>query len=247
VVADLPVGKHLLDHPEGVVTYATSKTITHDETMWVESVLLAESDHVPNGQPELMIWFFSGDFEEITISGGQISTDTNRFSIAPDVAHPKSEGWVRLASTDPGVSPEICFNYFSDPEGYDEALMLEAIKLSRKIATQAPLAGWVAEEVAPGSDLASDDDLRRYLRESTYTAHHPSGTCRMSETDGVVDSQLRVHGVEGLRVADASVFPRMIGLNLCLTVLMVAERCAEFALRDLGATNSTNVAREIFA
>ncbi len=232
VVADLPVGEHLIDHPEGILTYSLTRPIQRDRSMWVDAVLLADSKIGDAGEPDMMLWFFSGDFGDITIHGGQDAMETRRFSLAPDVTHPRSEGWMRLRSRTPCDPPSIQYNYFSDAEGYDETVMLEALQLGRRVVAEEPLSGWVDYEVEPGEKVATDSELIEYLRSSTYTAHHPAGTCRMAERGGVVDSQLRVDSIEGLRVADASVFPRMIGVNLCITAMMVGERCADLVRAD---------------
>jgi choline oxidase len=229
VVADLPVGEHLIDHPEGVVIYRTTRPISQPNTTWCDAVLLAKAPGSDFEGPDLMMWFFSGHFEEFTTKAGEVA-DVTAFSLGPDVTHPRSEGVVRLGSTDPGDAPVIDPRYFTDPEGYDERMMLEGIKLARRIASQPALQEWIEREEQPGPDVKADDELTEYARTTAYTAFHPAGTCRMGAPDDaktIVDPELRVRGIGRLRVADASVFPSMIGVNINITTMMIGEKCAD--------------------
>jgi choline oxidase len=229
VVADLPVGEHLIDHPEGVVIYRTTRPISQPNTTWCDAVLLAKAPDSDFDGPDLMMWFFSGHFEEFTTKAGEVA-DVTAFSLGPDVTHPRSEGFVRLRSTDPVDPPVIDPRYFTDPEGYDERTMLAGIKLARRIASQPALQEWIASEEQPGPEMTADDELMEYARTTAYTAFHPAGTCRMGAADdekAVVDSELRVRGVGRLRVADASIFPSMIGVNINITSMMIGEKCAD--------------------
>ncbi len=152
------------------------------------------------------------------------------FSMTPNVPRAKSEGVVRLRSSDPKDAPLIDFRYFTDPEGYDETILLEGMKLARKIATQPALKRWVKRELAPGSHVQDEQELSEYARRTANTVYHPAGTCRMGKSHNpltVVDPQLRVKGVHRLRVADASVFPTMISVNPCITCMMIGEKCAD--------------------
>jgi choline oxidase len=229
VGADLPVGEHLIDHPEGVVIYRTTRPISQPNTTWCDAVLLAKAPHSDFEGPDLMMWFFSGHFEEFTTKAGEVA-DVTAFSLGPDVTHPRSEGFVRLRSTDPADAPVIDPRYFTDPEGYDEQMMLAGIKLARRIASQPALQEWIASEEQPGPAVTADEELMEYARTTAYTAFHPAGTCRMGAADdvkAVVDPDLRVRGVGRLRVADASVFPSMIGVNINITSMMIGEKCAD--------------------
>ncbi len=133
VRADLPVGEHLLDHPEGVVIYRTTRPIRQPSTTWCDAVLLAKAPGSSSEGPDLMMWFFSGHFEEFTTKAGEVDEMT-AFSLGPDVTHPRSEGTVTLRSPDPSDPPRIDPRYFTDPDGYDEQMVLEGIKLARRIA-----------------------------------------------------------------------------------------------------------------
>ena len=141
---------------------------------------------------------------------------------------PKSRGTIRLKSADPAAHPAIRPNYLCDPEGRDLAMMLEGARLSREIFAQAPFAAYRGGEIFPGAQARSDADLETFVRRKAETIYHPVGTCRMGrDGDAVVDSELRVHGIEGLRVVDASVMPTLIGGNTNAPTMMIAERAAE--------------------
>jgi len=150
-------------------------------------------------------------------------------SICPGLIYPRSHGEVRLHSADPTEAPEIDPRYFADPADLDH--LVTGVKLAREIAATAPLAGILGREVFPGPAVASDDELRASVRATCNTIFHPTGTCKMG-TDplAVVDPQLRVHGLEGLRVVDASILPRIIGGNTNAPVIMIAEKAADLIL-----------------
>jgi choline dehydrogenase-like flavoprotein len=107
---------------------------------------------------------------------------------------------------------------------------VEGIRVAREIARTEPFAGWLKREVAPGAEVVGDEELSEYARKVAHTVYHPAGTCRMGAVHdelAVVDPELRVRGLEGLRVADASVFPTMPSVNPMIGVLMLGERAAE--------------------
>ncbi len=141
--------------------------------------------------------------------------------------YPRSRGWLKLRSTDPLEHPRIQFNLLSDQA--DRDAMLHGYRSLRQLLAQPALADVIGSICRPARDLVSDDEILAYVRETAATAYHPSGTCRMGgDSRSVVDGELRVRGVDGLRVADASVFPRLPGGNTNLPVIMVAERTADF-------------------
>jgi choline dehydrogenase len=145
------------------------------------------------------------------------------------IARPLSRGSVRLASADPADLPLVDPNYLADPE--DLRLSIGGVRRAREILAQEPLRGMVAKEIFPGPDKLSDADLAAHARRFVKTVYHPVGTCRMgrdSDPDAVVSSDLRVRGVEGLRVVDASVIPTIISGNTNAAVLVVADKAAEF-------------------
>lgn len=144
---------------------------------------------------------------------------------------PSSVGYVRAISADPFQHPEIQANYLA--EGEDRRILTAALRLSRAILNSQPFSPYVAEELWPGSARQSDKELLEHARLTGNTAYHPMGTCRMGpvdQTNTVVDDQLRVHGIDRLRVADASIMPTMPSSNLNAGSLMIGEKAADLIL-----------------
>jgi choline dehydrogenase len=147
----------------------------------------------------------------------------------PSPKFPYPIGRVTLASTDPLAAPLVDPNLLTAPG--DLQPLIEGIRLTRKIFAAPAFAKYEAEETSPGSAVQSDAELEGYIRAEAYTVHHPVSTCRMgSDADAVVDPQLRVVGLENLRVADASVFPSLIGGNTNAAVVMIAEKASDMIL-----------------
>lgn len=144
---------------------------------------------------------------------------------------PDSRGEITLRSPDPADKPVIRPNYLSAPA--DRHVMLAGARLARRIGATRPFADLVQEELSPGPGCTSDDDLLEWIRATGTTVYHPCGTCRMgSDESAVVDPRLRLRGLDGLRIADASVFPLIPSSNIQPAVLMVAERAAEMIRAD---------------
>jgi choline dehydrogenase len=151
------------------------------------------------------------------------------FAISPVALYPRSRGRLTLAGPDPFTAPLIDPNLLSDPD--DVRPLLRGIRLVRRIFAASAFAKYRAREILPGDSAQSDEDLISYVRAQAYTVHHPVSTCRMgSDPLAVVDPQLRVVGLEGVRVADASVFPSIIGGNTNAAVVMIAEKAADLIL-----------------
>ena len=152
----------------------------------------------------------------------------------------KSRGSVSLRSADPKDAPRILFNYMSHPDDWEE--FRTAIRLTREIFATKPMAGFVDHEIQPGAKAQSDAALDAVIREHAESAYHPCGTARMGRADdpwAVVDAQTRVIGVEGLRLADSSIFPQIPNGNLNAPSIMVGEKAADHILgrAPLGAEN----------
>ena len=158
------------------------------------------------------------DFDGVTIASFQI--------------RPRSRGTSHIANADPRSDPVMFSRHFTHAD--DIAACLQALKLSRRIAATGPMARLIDGEVRPGPDKASDEALVEYLRATGATAYHPVGTCRIGTdaAQSVVDPQLRVHGVPGLRVADASVMPSIASTNTNAIAIVIGERAAAFALEE---------------
>jgi len=153
------------------------------------------------------------------------------YAISPVALYPKARGTVRLADADPETAPLIDPNLLGEAE--DIQPLIRALKIARAAFASGPFAKYHGTEVAPGPATASDAELDAYIRETGYTVHHPGGTCRMGAVDdplSVVDSELRVKGIAGLRVSDASVMPKVVGGNTNAPCVMIGERCADFVL-----------------
>jgi len=142
--------------------------------------------------------------------------------------HPESRGTVSLASADPSAAPRIRQNVLSTEA--DWQTLRAGVRMAREIAAQSAMAPFVAMEIAPGAGKTADADIDAHIRNTSITVHHPLGTCRMgpeSDDMAVVDPALRVRGVEGLRVVDASVMPDMTSGNINAAVVMIAEKAAD--------------------
>jgi choline dehydrogenase len=157
-------------------------------------------------------------FDAITIASFQI--------------RPRSRGSCHIAGTDPGADPVLVSNHFTHPEDID--VCLKALRLSRRIAATAPLSGIITDEERPGPKAGSDEAMIDYLRATGATAYHPVGTCRIGTdaAQSVVDTRLQVHGIDGLRVADASVMPTIAATNTNAIAIAIGERVAAFALEE---------------
>jgi choline dehydrogenase len=151
------------------------------------------------------------------------------FAISPVGLYPRSRGTVSLANPDPFSPPVINPNLLSAPE--DLPPLIHGIRLARQIFASSAFTKYRAQETSPGATLNSDEELADYIRAQAYTVHHPVSTCRMGgDSNAVVDQHLRVIGIDGLRVADASVFPSIIGGNTNAAIVMIAEKASDMIL-----------------
>ena len=162
-------------------------------------------------------------------------TDRDTTGIKPDhgitltscLMNPKSRGEVRIQSSNPLDLPLIDPNFLSHSDDID--VMLNAVKLARKVIQTKPLSDIVLEETVPGQSIDSDEDLINYSKKMIKTNWHPVGTCKMgNDSLSVVDPELKVHGIRNLSVVDASVMPTITSGNTNAPTMMIAERAAEF-------------------
>jgi choline dehydrogenase len=153
------------------------------------------------------------------------------FSASVCQLRPESRGSLRIKSADPSVPPEIRINYLATET--DRAAFIDGIRILRKILAAPALKPYTLEEVDPGAKVVSDEDLLAYCRRTGSTVYHPTSTCRMgSDPLAVVDQRLRVHGIEGLRVVDASIMPDLMSGNTNAPTIMIAEKASDMILQD---------------
>lgn len=232
---ELPgVGARLLDHPEAIVTWSASRPVPDEGDQFWEVALFAETERGP----------IMGHVGMKPVVPPGYRQPVYGLSITPNTAWPRSEGRVSLSSDDPRDLPRVDPAYLTDPAGDDVAVLVEGVRLARRVAAAPALAAWLEEEIAPGRACVSDEELERYIRATLATVHHPAGTARMGDPGNeatVVGPDLAVRGVDHLRVADASIFPALTTVNPCLTCMMVGERAAEIvagALRGRGGADA---------
>ena len=255
VIADLPgVGENLQDHYVMAVTYRLKAgTVSVNEltkgprfvgevlkyAFQRKGLLTLSAAHVAafcKSRPDLAgpdIQFHilpaSQNLEKAVTEGKMELDSAPGLTIAPCQVRPESRGTIRIKSADPTVYPAIAPNYLADP--LDQEVAVAGLKWGRRIASQPALARYIDHEMLPGPDFTDDEALLGYARMAGSTIYHPVGTCQMGHGPrAVVDAQLRVHGVEGLRVVDASVMPRLVSGNTNAPTIMIAEKAADMVL-----------------
>lgn len=220
VVHDLPgVGRNLHDHPLCGVVYEATQPIPAGRTNHAESSLLWRSDESLAG-PDMQLMFIHVPFHP-----PHLAAPPNSFTLAIALV-PESRGSIRLAGPNPAAPPLIDPNYLGmEP---DMRRMVHGVRVAREIAAAEPFRPWRGREVLPGVDVADEVALRSFLSRGTGTYYHPVGSCAMGTgPEAVVDPTLRVHGVTGLRVADASVMPRIVCVNTNAATIMIGEKAAD--------------------
>ncbi|MCX4512759.1 MULTISPECIES: GMC family oxidoreductase [Streptomyces] len=228
-VHDLPgVGENLLDHPESVIVWETHGPIPENSAMDSDAGLFVRRDENERG-PDLMFHFYQIPFTDNPERLGYERPEYG-VSMTPNIPKPRSRGRLYLTSADAEVKPALDFRYFTDEDDYDGRTLVDGIRIAREIAKTEPLASWLKREVCPGPEVTGEEELGEYARKVAHTVYHPAGTCRMgAPTDerAVVSPDLKVRGLDGIRIADASVFPTMPAVNPMIGVLMVGEKCAD--------------------
>jgi choline dehydrogenase len=249
VVRDMPgVGSHLHDHFNTYVAYRCSQKVTmNDIAISLPRRVMAAAQYAfGRTGPLASMGLFAGAFvrsdkrlerPDLQINmfawavqkrdrEGVVPQPFSAFGLSPVHLKPEGRGTVRLRSPDPLVAPEIKFNFLKSE--YDWQALLEGLRICREIGRQAALKPFVIEEVSPGPTVTQEKELRDFIRATGVSNLHPVGTCRMGrEVDAVVDPQLRVHGIEGLRVADASIMPAIVAGNTNAPSIMIGEKCAD--------------------
>jgi choline dehydrogenase len=228
LVAELPgVGENFHNHVLTGVIQETSQPVPPGNLNLSECALFYKSDPAESG-PDVQIAFVHVPFDIIV---GQ--AHPNAVSILPGVVRPTSRGWIRLASSNPLDKPLVNPNYLATET--DIQLLVDAVKLARSIFSTKAFSAWAAAELMPGQAVATDEQLREFVRQRADSYHHQVGSCKMGVDDmAVVNPQLQVHGLERLRVADASVMPVVPSGNCNAGILMIAEKCADLLKASYG-------------
>lgn len=249
VVQDLPgVGENLQEHPNVLNIYRTNDKVGLTRYLRLDRAALAVMRWAMLGEGPFatagtMANIFMRTQPERDVPDVQIITmpvhqhaelwfpgltkpPTFAFTARVGILHARSRGWVRLRSSNPLHLPRIRFNMFSEQADMDA--MINAVKLSRDLFNQSPMRELIAEELTPGAHLQTDAELALAIRQQAEHRHHAVGTCRMGvDEHAVVDAQLRVIGVENLRVADASVMPDDPSGNTNVPTMMIGEKAAD--------------------
>jgi choline dehydrogenase len=246
VVHDLPqVGRNLQDHFQARLAYRVNQRAsmnTRTRSWWGKALMGAEFAlrrtgplTVSAGTAGLFARVLQGSetpdvqYHFLPFSTATTMLELHDFpgmTISACQLRPESRGTITLASPDPQAKALIHANYLATET--DRRCMIEGVKLGRRLARTAAMARWVEEEIAPGDAAASDDDILAWIRRTGGTIYHPSGTCRMGgDPESVVDPELRVRGIDGLRVADASIMPTVVSGNTNAPAIMIGEKCAE--------------------
>jgi choline dehydrogenase len=221
------VGANLHDHALAPVVWESARPVPPGTANLLEAQYFAKTDPslpAPDLQPLMA-------HVPVPVAGYDIPEEGHGYSVLAGTIRPLSRGRLWLRSADPAQAPALDPRYYADP--YDLEAMVTAVKQVREIGDQKALADWSAREVAPGPGVVTDDDIATYVKRNLMSYHHQVGTCRMGTgSDAVVDPRLEVHGVPGLRVADASVMPAVTSGNTHAPAVMIGERCADFVLGD---------------
>ena len=258
IVHALPgVGRNLQDHVDCVMVYECTKPVTlfrdlrADRLVWslvqgmvfgrgVATTFPYETGAFIRTRPELIAPDVQVHFMPALEKTANLhfpnpfrrrpSTESNHgFTLRVGPVNPDSRGTITLRSSDPDDQPVIRANYLA--EETDLRRMIAGIRMTREIVAQDAFKPYRGRELAPGLDIECDEDIVRWLRETAMTTFHPVGTCKMGTgPDAVVDARLRVHGIEGLRVADASIMPIISSGNTNAPAIMIGEKAAEFML-----------------
>lgn len=256
--ADLPVGKNLQDHVLVPMQWSRRGRGRFHSTMRADriSTSMARAYLVGTGTgtvlpgglhaflqtrpeltaPDIEFLFRSAPYEARMWFPGISPAYDDGYSIMPAILHPESRGEVRLRSADPAAPVRITSGFLSSPN--DLAKLREGVAMVRNVAGQRPLEPFRAREVAPGTQVVSDRDVDGYIRERAVSVSHPASTARMgsdADAGAVLDSELRVRGIEALRVVDASALPDLVSGHLNACVIMMAEKAADLIIKRMEA------------
>jgi choline dehydrogenase len=224
-LVNLPgVGRNLQDHLLFGVGWECTVAQSMPQLLAEAGLFTRSQPGMPAASPDLQ--FFVGPVQYFD---DKYKTDGPGFTVAPILVQPRSRGVVTLQSADPLRLPVVDPHYLQ--AGADVDALVAGIEIARELANASAFTGLRGRELAPGTEVTDRAGLVRYVRESASTVWHPVGTCRMGHgDDSVVDPQLRVHGVDALRVTDASVMPTITAGNTEAPVVAIAEKAADLLL-----------------
>ena len=259
------VGENLQDHLQARVIYECTKPITtNDDLASFWRTIVMGIDYLFTRDGPMAVGINQGgifararpgatapdvQFHIATLSSDMAGSPTHAFSgftMSVCQLRPQSRGFVRIRSADPLAAPAMQPNYLSTSD--DRDTLIAGIRLARRLATTGALAPYVKGEYRPGPAAQSDADLLEFARNTGGTIFHPSGTCKMgaaADPLAVVDSALRVHGLDGLRVVDCSIMPTVTSGNTNVPVIMIAEKAADMILRDASGGAETDMQKEL--
>jgi len=239
VVHDSPgVGKNLLDHYTVPVVFETIVPVPDWDITPYEAIAMlktAQDVQLADSQVQFGLtagWVngrFSDEYHPSSSKGKSI------IALEPNIARSRSKGSVKITSPDIKVAPQIDLNYLSDSERYDENVLLKAVDFCRRLGKTDSFGKIIKKEIFPGPGVTEEKSIREYIRNNCQTYYHASGTCRIgsaNDPQAVLTPDLKVKGVERLRVCDASVFPAMVSVNINATVMMVGEKAADLIILD---------------
>ena len=240
------VGENLQDHLDICVLQRSTKPVTYDH---LSDILVALRYLMHRDGPGTSNIAESGGFirsrfaeddrcdmqfhfvPALLDDHGRHRMDGYGYTLHACALRPKSRGTIKLASANPAAKAKIQPSYLSDTNTYDLHMLVAGVKISRDLFAATPFDAYRGEEIFPGKQTKTDADIEAFVRNKAESIYHPVGSCRMgNDDDAVVDSELRVRGIAGLRVADASVMPCLPGGNTNAPTIMIAEMAADFAI-----------------
>ncbi|MGH8228076.1 MAG: GMC family oxidoreductase [Steroidobacteraceae bacterium] len=266
-VADLAgVGRNLSEHPHIPVEFAATQAVTFlrelrfDKVVWsvirwklfgtgafatqLNSCNVIIRTRPDLAQPDIQLMCNPVRMDARIWFPIVAPVQEHRMTADVVVLHERSRGWVKLRSSNPADAPRVLLNVMDDRADFETAI--RGIRAARQIYATQPQAAYVRRELRPGAERQTDAQLEAYIRETCQVTQHPVGTCRMGTgADAVVDPELRVRGIEGLRVADASIMPTVPGGNTNAAVIMIAEKASDLLLgRQAPAAESVRPSRQ---
>lgn len=221
------VGQNLQDHMLFGVGYQSLKELPFPNLLSEAGMFISSRDGMGDMAPDLQFFFGPVQFVD-----DQYKVEGPGFTFAPILAQPESVGTVTLRSNDPMLLPIVDPHYLENERDVD--VMVRGIEIARDLVNTSAFAQFRGRELAPGKDVVDRERLVNYVRHSASTVWHPVGTCKMGQDDlAVVNSRLEVHGIEGLRVADASIMPKITTGNTNAATIMIGEKAADL-IRNQG-------------